>query len=325
MHQIKIEELPRSNCFILLLKWMVNRSDMLLPVLSFLATYRRLHTVSISLHLFYCTSPPKSLLDCSLKPIFPSSHPTQPKDQSGPCVPQPALSPAQLPEEAECLTVPKYKRDLVQKLKILRQELSQQQPQAGHCRIEVCREEIFEVKTTAHLNRGWNVYTVNWGNLKGNACLIVEGQHMCLNGCKCRILFKGCVEYGFIEFTIWLSQQKKASHADMQTEHENNSRMPTNQDLCILQAFFHPIYDVRQKRARGSTEPPLITTLFSREKQNRKAFKTAQKKNLTFVPPTQPLFFLLFQSFVLPKRGILSEWFQQLRRWGRGGGWEERS
>uniref|UniRef100_A0A672HZT2 HECT-type E3 ubiquitin transferase n=1 Tax=Salarias fasciatus TaxID=181472 RepID=A0A672HZT2_SALFA len=55
-----------------------------------------------------------------------------------------ALSPAQLPDEAECLTVPKYKRDLVQKLKILRQELSQQQPQAGHCRIEVCREEIFE-------------------------------------------------------------------------------------------------------------------------------------------------------------------------------------
>uniref|UniRef100_A0A8C8J0I1 E3 ubiquitin-protein ligase SMURF2 n=1 Tax=Oncorhynchus tshawytscha TaxID=74940 RepID=A0A8C8J0I1_ONCTS len=51
-----------------------------------------------------------------------------------------------LPEEAECLTVPKYKRDLVQKLKILRQELSQQQPQAGHCRIEVSREEIFEVR-----------------------------------------------------------------------------------------------------------------------------------------------------------------------------------
>uniref|UniRef100_A0A8C9U0T3 HECT-type E3 ubiquitin transferase n=1 Tax=Scleropages formosus TaxID=113540 RepID=A0A8C9U0T3_SCLFO len=59
--------------------------------------------------------------------------------------PQQALvSPGQLPEDAECLTVPKYKRDLVQKLKILRQELSQQQPQAGHCRIEVSREEIFE-------------------------------------------------------------------------------------------------------------------------------------------------------------------------------------
>ncbi|XP_048448373.1 E3 ubiquitin-protein ligase SMURF2-like, partial [Rhincodon typus] len=52
--------------------------------------------------------------------------------------------PILLPDEAECLTVPRYKRDLVQKLKILRQELSQQQPQAGHCRIEVSREEIFE-------------------------------------------------------------------------------------------------------------------------------------------------------------------------------------
>uniref|UniRef100_A0A8C7YWH3 E3 ubiquitin-protein ligase SMURF2 n=1 Tax=Oryzias sinensis TaxID=183150 RepID=A0A8C7YWH3_9TELE len=64
----------------------------------------------------------------------------QMKDQAQ----QALVSPSQLPEEAECLTVPKYKRDLVQKLKILRQELSQQQPQAGHCRIEVSREEIFE-------------------------------------------------------------------------------------------------------------------------------------------------------------------------------------
>uniref|UniRef100_A0AAY5EAT6 HECT-type E3 ubiquitin transferase n=1 Tax=Electrophorus electricus TaxID=8005 RepID=A0AAY5EAT6_ELEEL len=54
------------------------------------------------------------------------------------------LALAGLPEEAECLTVPKYKRDLVHKLKVLRQELVQQQPQAGHCRVEVCREEIFE-------------------------------------------------------------------------------------------------------------------------------------------------------------------------------------
>uniref|UniRef100_A0A671K9Q1 HECT-type E3 ubiquitin transferase n=1 Tax=Sinocyclocheilus anshuiensis TaxID=1608454 RepID=A0A671K9Q1_9TELE len=57
---------------------------------------------------------------------------------------QSVMSPGNLPEDPECLTVPKYKRDLVQKLKILRQELSQQQPQAGHCRIEVSREEIFE-------------------------------------------------------------------------------------------------------------------------------------------------------------------------------------
>lgn len=73
---------------------------------------------------------------------LPSSHQSQVKDQAQ----QALVSPSQLPEEAECLTVPKYKRDLVQKLKILRQELSQQQPQAGHCRIEVSREEIFEVR-----------------------------------------------------------------------------------------------------------------------------------------------------------------------------------
>ncbi|XP_031695430.1 E3 ubiquitin-protein ligase SMURF2-like, partial [Anarrhichthys ocellatus] len=91
----------------------------------------------LNLSLTVCHTPP-------LEPHYPSSHPPPLKEQGGSCVPQQALSPAQLPEEAECLTVPKYKRDLVQKLKILRQELSQQQPQAGHCRIEVCREEIFE-------------------------------------------------------------------------------------------------------------------------------------------------------------------------------------
>jgi len=83
-----------------------------------------------------------SVLSLSL-PLSPTSRQNQLKDQAQ----QALVSPAQLLEEAECLTVPKYKRDLVQKLKILRQELSQQQPQAGHCRIEVSREEIFEVRT----------------------------------------------------------------------------------------------------------------------------------------------------------------------------------
>lgn len=41
--------------------------------------------------------------------------------------------------------VPKYKRDLVHKLKILKQEFTSLQPQGGHCRLEVSREEIFEV------------------------------------------------------------------------------------------------------------------------------------------------------------------------------------
>ena len=40
--------------------------------------------------------------------------------------------------------LPKYKRDLVQKMKVLRGELQQMQPQAGHCRVEVSREQIFE-------------------------------------------------------------------------------------------------------------------------------------------------------------------------------------
>lgn len=87
-------------------------------------------------HLF-----PILLLSASLPLRVPSSRQNQLKEQTQ----QALVSPGQLPEEAECLTVPKYKRDLVQKLKILRQELSQQQPQAGHCRIEVSREEIFEV------------------------------------------------------------------------------------------------------------------------------------------------------------------------------------
>jgi hypothetical protein len=38
--------------------------------------------------------------------------------------------------------VPKYKRDLVQKMKILRQELQNLQPQGGHCRMEVSRDEL---------------------------------------------------------------------------------------------------------------------------------------------------------------------------------------
>ena len=42
--------------------------------------------------------------------------------------------------------LPKYKRDLVQKMKVLRGELNAMQPQAGHCRLEVSREEIFEVR-----------------------------------------------------------------------------------------------------------------------------------------------------------------------------------
>lgn len=40
--------------------------------------------------------------------------------------------------------LPKYKRDLVAKIKVLRQDLTPLQPQSGHCRLEVSRQEVFE-------------------------------------------------------------------------------------------------------------------------------------------------------------------------------------
>ncbi|XP_072124784.1 E3 ubiquitin-protein ligase SMURF1 isoform X6 [Mobula birostris] len=69
------------------------------------------------------------------------SNPTQLKE-SNQTLPVPAEVPV---EEGEGeWSVPRCERDLVQKLKVLRHELALQQPQAGHCRIEVSRDEIFE-------------------------------------------------------------------------------------------------------------------------------------------------------------------------------------
>ncbi|VVC44435.1 Hypothetical protein CINCED_3A002588 [Cinara cedri] len=50
--------------------------------------------------------------------------------------------PQSIETDSECL--PKYKRDLVAKQKILRTELAALQPQTGHMRLEVSRSEIFE-------------------------------------------------------------------------------------------------------------------------------------------------------------------------------------
>ncbi|GAB0090167.1 E3 ubiquitin-protein ligase [Sergentomyia squamirostris] len=58
----------------------------------------------------------------------------------------PQATPADLPQGlldgAELL--PKYRRDLVGKMRALRAELQALQPQSGHCRLEVSRSEIFE-------------------------------------------------------------------------------------------------------------------------------------------------------------------------------------
>lgn len=48
----------------------------------------------------------------------------------------------ELPQDPELL--PKYRRDLVGKIRHLRAELTALQPQSGHCRLEVSRTEIFE-------------------------------------------------------------------------------------------------------------------------------------------------------------------------------------
>lgn len=50
--------------------------------------------------------------------------------------------PQGLLNESELL--PKYRRDLVGKLRALRAELTTMQPQSGHCRLEVSRIEVFE-------------------------------------------------------------------------------------------------------------------------------------------------------------------------------------
>lgn len=57
--------------------------------------------------------------------------------------PPPMATP--LPDEKQEEALPRYKRDLVAKIKILRTELQTMQPQSGHCRLEVSRTEIFEV------------------------------------------------------------------------------------------------------------------------------------------------------------------------------------
>lgn len=59
---------------------------------------------------------------------------------------QPTDVPSDLPQgllnDSELL--PKYRRDLVGKLRALRAELTALQPQSGHCRLEVSRSEVFE-------------------------------------------------------------------------------------------------------------------------------------------------------------------------------------
>ncbi|CAH1794803.1 unnamed protein product [Owenia fusiformis] len=64
------------------------------------------------------------------------------RERNLPPLPPPPQHPPQGGDDD--MPLPKYKRDLVQKMKTLKSELQQLQPQTGHCRIEVSREDIFE-------------------------------------------------------------------------------------------------------------------------------------------------------------------------------------
>ncbi|CAG9773599.1 unnamed protein product [Ceutorhynchus assimilis] len=85
----------------------------------------------LSVNTATTTVPPTTSL---LAPQNPA--PVSPRSRVHEDLPQGLLS------ESEHL--PKYRRDLVAKLKVLRAELTALQPQSGHCRLEVSRTEVFE-------------------------------------------------------------------------------------------------------------------------------------------------------------------------------------
>lgn len=68
----------------------------------------------------------------ALRPPMPTPSPSKP------------VAPRGLLEGTSPEILPRYKRDLVAKMKVLRAELNSLQPQSGHCRIEVTRGEVFE-------------------------------------------------------------------------------------------------------------------------------------------------------------------------------------
>lgn len=69
--------------------------------------------------------------------------PTEPAPVST-ATPAAVTPPQPLSEPLDSEALPKYKRDLAAKARVLRAELQALQPQTGHCRIEVSRNEILE-------------------------------------------------------------------------------------------------------------------------------------------------------------------------------------
>nr|CAI5817387.1 unnamed protein product [Callosobruchus analis] len=75
-------------------------------------------------------------------PQATSQAPTSPRTRAATNIITTEDLPQGLINEGEHL--PRYRRDLVAKLKVLRAELQALQPQSGHCRLEVSRQEVFE-------------------------------------------------------------------------------------------------------------------------------------------------------------------------------------
>lgn len=99
-------------------------------------------TVTIST----ATTTVSSVSSCSNTPATVTSNTSAVTSSNIPISPRNKPTEGDLPHgllnESELL--PKYRRDLVGKLKALRAELTALQPQSGHCRLEVSRSEIFE-------------------------------------------------------------------------------------------------------------------------------------------------------------------------------------
>ncbi|KAL0841371.1 hypothetical protein ABMA28_015068 [Loxostege sticticalis] len=70
---------------------------------------------------------------------LPPPEPAPPAPAPAPAAAAPGSS-----EPADADALPKYKRDLAAKARVLRSELLVLQPQTGHCRIEVSRNEVLE-------------------------------------------------------------------------------------------------------------------------------------------------------------------------------------
>lgn len=79
-------------------------------------------------------------------PSTSSASNTTPSSTAAPLSPRTRPDNSDLPQSLlnDSELLPKYRRDLVGKLRALRAELNALQPQSGHCRLEVSRSEVFE-------------------------------------------------------------------------------------------------------------------------------------------------------------------------------------